>query len=205
MPAPKTLLLLLVFCALPLAARAQTPAANSSAPSIRLTRGERLRLSGVPNAGRIDNVLYRGAQPRQSGFTQLKELGISTIVDLRSENLPQIAWERRQAESLGIQFVNIPVNGWSPPTDAQVAQFLLIFRDHPGGKVFVHCHFGEDRTGVFVAAYRIAHDGWPADQAINEMYFFGFNGFWHPAMKSYVRSFPAQLKMAPALVLLSKP
>ena len=159
----------------------------------------------MPNAGKIDNVLYRGAQPRQNGFAQLKELGISTIVDLRSENPRQIAWERQQAESLGIQFVNIPVNGWSPPTDAQVAQFLVIFRDHPDGKVFVHCHFGEDRTGVFVAAYRIAHDDWPADQAISEMYFFGFNGFWHPAMKSYVRGFPAQLKMAPALVSLSKP
>jgi|SRR5690242_1036941 len=205
MPALRNTVLLLAFCALPLTARAQSASAAASAPSIRLTRGEKLRISGVPNAGKIDNVLYRGAQPRQNGFAQLKELGISTIVDLRSENPRQIAWERQQAESLGIQFVNIPVNGWSPPTDAQVAQFLVIFRDHPDGKVFVHCHFGEDRTGVFVAAYRIAHDDWPADQAISEMYFFGFNGFWHPAMKSYVRGFPAQLKMAPALVSLSKP
>jgi hypothetical protein len=32
------------------------------------------------------------------------------------------------------------------------------------------------------------------------MYFFGFNGFWHPSMKSFVRDFPARLKTAPALV-----
>jgi len=38
-------------------------------------------------------------------------------------------------------------------------------------KVFVHCRFGDDRTGVFVAAYRMAFDGWPAQQAMEEMYF----------------------------------
>jgi len=39
-----------------------------------------------------------------------------------------------------------------------------------------------------------------ATQAMNEMYFFGFNGFWHPSMKSFIRDFPARLKTAPALV-----
>jgi hypothetical protein len=34
---------------------------------------------------------------------------------------------------------------------------------------------------------------------MNEMYFFGFNGFWHPSMKSFIRDFPARLKTAPAL------
>jgi hypothetical protein len=45
----------------------------------------------------------------------------------------------------------------------------------------------------------MAYEGWPAQQAINEMYFFGFNGFWHPSMKSFVRDFPARLKTAPVL------
>jgi protein tyrosine/serine phosphatase len=127
-------------------------------------------------------------------------LGITTIVDLRGEDPGRIAWERAQAESLGIRFVNIPVSGWSPPSNDQVAQFLKIFRDHPKEKVFVHCRFGDDRTGVFVATYRMAYEGWPAQQAMNEMYFFGFNGFWHPSMKSFIRDFPALLQSAPALV-----
>jgi len=32
------------------------------------------------------------------------------------------------------------------------------------------------------------------------MYYFGFNGFWHPSMKAFIRDFPARLKTAPALV-----
>jgi len=40
---------------------------------------------------------------------------------------------------------------------------------------------------------------------VKEMYFFGFNGFWHPAMKSFVRDFPTRLNSAPALAPLRTP
>jgi tyrosine-protein phosphatase SIW14 len=170
-----------------------------SAPVLRSAYGEKLKLDGLPNGGKINDSLFRGAQPREEGIKELKNLGITTIVDLRGEDPGKIAWERAQAESLGIRFVNIPVSGWSPPSNDQVAQFLKIFRDHRKEKVFVHCRFGDDRTGVFVATYRMAYEGWPAQQAMNEMYFFGFNGFWHPSMKSFIRDFPARLQTAPAL------
>ena len=131
----------------------------------------------------------------------MKKLGVSTIVDLRGEDQSKITWERREAEALGMRFVHIPVSGWAPPTNEQVAQFLALFRDDPGQKVFVHCRFGDDRTGVFVATYRMAVEKWTAEQALKEMYFFGFNGFWHPAMKSFVHEFPERLKSSPSLTL----
>lgn len=179
-------------------ARAQTSLPPST-PVLRSAYGERLKLNGLPNGGKINDALFRGAQPREQGLQELKNLGITTIVNLRGEDPDRIAWERQQAESLGIRFVNIAVSGWSPPSNEQIAQFLKIFRDHPKEKVFVHCRFGDDRTGVFVATYRMAYEGWPAQQALNEMYFFGFNGFWHPSMKTFIRDFPARLKTAPAL------
>jgi protein tyrosine/serine phosphatase len=64
----------------------------------------------------------------------------------------------------------------------------------------VHCHYGEDRTGVFVASYRMAYEKLPADQALKEMYFFGYNGRWHPAMTAFIRDFPSRLNTAPTLV-----
>src|SRR5215475_2654149 len=160
--------------------------------------GEKLRLAGIANAGKVNDQLYRGAQPRNGSVQELKRLGVTTIVDLRGEDPSAREHERKEAESLGIRFVNIPVSGWSPPTNDQVAQFLSLFADKKE-KVFVHCRFGDDRTGVFVATYRMTFDGWPSEQAMREMYFFGFNGFWHPSMKSYIRDFPAKLKTAPAL------
>src|SRR5262249_12114051 len=91
---------------------------------------------------------------------------------------------------LGMDFVSIPVSGWDPPSSEQVGQFLALFRGDPSKKVFVHCRLGEDRTGVFVATYRMAQQSWSVEQAIHEMDFFGFNRFWHPAMITYVRNFP---------------
>jgi tyrosine-protein phosphatase SIW14 len=174
--------------------------APASAPVMRSAYGEKLRLPGLPNGGRVNDVLYRGAQPHIAGMQELKKLGITTIVDLRGEDPARRDSERRQAESLGIRFLSIPVSGWSPPSNDQVAEFLALFRNNPNEKVFVHCQFGDDRTGVFVATYRMAYEGWPATQAMNEMYFFGFNGLWHPSMKSFIRDFPARLKSAPGLV-----
>jgi tyrosine-protein phosphatase SIW14 len=172
-----------------------------SAPSeMHSAYGEKLHIPGVPNSGKINDHLYRGAQPRDPGLLELKKLGITTIVNLRGEDPETFGWEEKKAESLGIRFVHIPVEGWSPPTNEQVAQFLSLFRDNAQEKVFVHCRYGDDRTGVFVASYRMAFEKLPPDQALKEMYYFGFNGAWHPSMAAFVRDFPARLNTAPSLV-----
>ncbi len=198
-----SLLLALVcsfFLPRPLSAQAHP---QSFPPSVMHSAyGDKLRVPGIPNTGRINDHLYRGAQPRSQGLAELKKLGITTVVDLRGEDPDTIAWERRQADSLGLRFVHIPVSGWSPPTDEQVVQFLSLFHNDPKEKIFVHCRFGDDRTGVFVATYRMALEKWPAEQALKEMYFFGFNGFWHPSMKTFIREFPAHLNSTPALASL---
>ena len=198
----RTLPSLALLLVLPLRLFAQT-AAPASAPSLTPRAfGQKLQIAGVHNAGKITDSLYRGAQPKETGLSELKLLGVTTIVDLRGEDQEKVTWERNRAESLGMRFVPIPVSGWSPPTDEQVVQFLSLFRGEPGQKVFVHCRFGDDRTGVFVATYRMTFEKWSAEQAMKEMYFFGFNGFWHPAMKSFIRDFPARLNSSPALASL---
>jgi protein tyrosine phosphatase (PTP) superfamily phosphohydrolase (DUF442 family) len=199
-------LILCSFLSAHLFAQTQTqPPAHPSPPAAtQPSFGEKLRIAGIHNAGKINDVLYRGAQPREQAFSELKKLGITMIVDLRGEDAEKIQWERKHAESLGMRFVNIPVSGWSPPTDEQVVQFLSLFRGDSPQKIFVHCRFGDDRTGVFVATYRMAFEKWTAEQAMKEMYFFGFNGFWHPAMKSFVHEFPARLNSEPALASLAK-
>jgi len=168
-------------------------------------QGEKIKINGIHNAGKITDFFYRGAQPKEVGLSELKLLGINTIVDLRGEDRDKIEWERKHAESLGMRFVNIPVSGWAPPTDEQVVQFLSLFRDNPGQRVFLHCRFGDDRTGVFTAVYRMAVQKWSAEQATREMYFFCFNGFWHPAMKAFVRDFSSRLNTAPSLAPLRTP
>jgi len=187
-----------------LLAQEKTAARPAASPAAQTAYGEKLHLAGIHNAGKINDVLFRGAQPKENGLAELKKLGITTIVDLRGEDREKYEWERKEAESMGMRFVRLPVSGWSPPSDEQVAKFLELFHDDPKQKVFVHCLFGDDRTGVFVATYRMAVDKWSPEQAMGEMYFFGFNGFWHPSMKKFIRDFPNHLRSASAFAPLAQ-
>jgi tyrosine-protein phosphatase SIW14 len=177
-----------------------TPAMMSSA------YGEKLKIQGVPNPGKINDGLYRGAQPSALGLEALKKLGITTVIDLRAEDPGKADWEKNEVEHLGMRFVHIPIGRFAAPRNEDVAQFLTVVRNSdPQQKVFVHCEFGEDRTGVFIATYRMGIQKWPVQQTFHEMYNFGFNGMWHPAMKAFVRDFPARLSSAPALAPLQDP
>lgn len=171
------------------------PRASISSPLF----ASKISIPGISNAGKISDSLFRGAQPHLSSLGELKKFGVTTIVDLRSESLHTRDLERVQAESLGIHFVSIPVGGFSTPTSAQLAHFFALFRQTPMEKIFVHCEHGEDRTGVFIASYRIAFEHWSPDQALSEMHAFGFHYFWHHNMVSFVRALPERLKSDPTL------
>ncbi|GAC1700893.1 MAG: hypothetical protein NVS9B4_03170 [Candidatus Acidiferrum sp.] len=190
--------------ALPAHLRGQT-SSTPSPSTMRSAYAEKIVIPGVNHAGKVTDHLYRGAQPKDQGFAELKKLGISTIVDLRGENRQAIEWERQQAASLGMHFMSIPVGEMSAPSDEQVVQFLSYLRDQPNEKVFVHCYYGEDRTGVFIASYRMALEKWPLDQTMHEMLGFGFHAFWQRSMKSFVRDFPARLNSAPVYAQLEAP
>jgi len=167
---------------------AQTPAPRAI--------GTRPHAKGIPNFGKVTPNLYRGGMPSAVGMESLKKIGIDVVVDLRGKN----QGEQEAAEKLGMQYVAIPSH--CPfPHDGPFAKFLKVIQDNPGKKVFVHCRLGDDRTGMAVAAYRMAKEGWSPEDAMNEMREFGFNTFHHsicPGMASYERSFPERLKTSPA-------
>src|SRR5579859_808476 len=69
---------------------------------------EKMVVPGIKDLGKVDDFLYRGAQPTEAGIEQLKKMGIDTIVDLRNELHGEIANEREHADSFGMRFVNLP-------------------------------------------------------------------------------------------------
>src|SRR5260370_11890450 len=110
---------------------------------------------GILNFGKVDDHLYRGAQPDAEGIRALKKLGVKLIVNLR---LPGDGWKEEAAEALanGILYTNIPMSGIGRPKDDQVRQLLGLF-ETLSTPVFVHCQHGCDRTGTVVASYHIQH------------------------------------------------
>src|SRR5215208_5513223 len=61
----------------------------------------------IKNFGQMDERFYRGAQPTPEDIKALAALGITTIIDLRND--PK-EYERREAEALGMRYVNIPMS-----------------------------------------------------------------------------------------------
>jgi tyrosine-protein phosphatase SIW14 len=140
---------------------------------------------GIDNFGRVGPSYYRGAQPRGQDYADLARLGIRTVINLTSDDAS--ADERAMTENAGMAYVQIPMTTRKAPTAAQLAEFLSIVNEPANQPVYVHCVGGRHRTGVMTAAYRIAVEGWTADQAFKEMkrYKFGAD-FLHPEFKRFV-------------------
>jgi protein tyrosine/serine phosphatase len=137
---------------------------------------------GLPNLHRVSEDLYRGAQPTAAGIRQLEALGIRTIVNLRTSDT-----DDRLLEGSGLAYERIPMTAWQP-RDRDVVQFLRIVTDENRRPVFLHCRRGADRTGMMVAVYRMAVQGWEKEQALAEMTQggFRFNSGWRNLVQ-YVR------------------
>jgi len=127
----------------------------------------------IRNLHVVDRGLVRGAQPNAEGFRLLKVAGVKTVINLRNEDIP-VAQEGVTVRLLGMRYVSIPLNVFEQPDDSDIRKFLRIASDPANQPVFVHCQFGQDRTGTMCAMYRIKNHGWTAGQSFDEMLSFGF-------------------------------
>ena len=65
-------------------------------------------------------------------------------------------------------YLQIPIDNYAPPTNAQAIAFLQFVQDERNWPVLVHCAEGKGRTGVLIALARYQIDGWSLDQALAE-------------------------------------
>lgn len=141
---------------------------------------------GIGNFGRVNDSLFRGAQPDETGLKNLKRLGIKTVINLRTTN---DLWKAEEAAAgrNGIAYTNVPLAGLGRPTEEQISRVLSIIETAPS-PVFIHCEHGCDRTGAVIACYRIRHDKWSSQEALHEARQFGMSPL-ERGMKACVEDF----------------
>jgi protein tyrosine/serine phosphatase len=153
----------------------------------------------IERFNKVDDRLYRGAQPTEAGFKKLKELGIKTIVNLRMDADAIKTGEQKIVEGLGLKYVSIPVEDGNFFTrdrtipDEAIRAFFKLIDAVDEGPIFVHCHRGADRTGALVAFYRIGRQGWQADKAAKEARDIGMRSWYKGLQKQILEFTPAAL------------
>jgi tyrosine-protein phosphatase SIW14 len=150
----------------------------------------------VRNFGRVNQYVYRGGEPSLLGLQELGAMGVKIDLDLREPG-GSTAFERKQAEKLGMKFINVPLSAFSAPTNAQMKTVLSLLLRDTADPIFIHCLRGKDRTGTVIACYRIQHDGWSNSAALDEARRFGMS-FAERRMLSYI----AHFKSLPATEIL---
>jgi len=146
----------------------------------------------IRNFGKMDDRFYRGAQPDEADYKDLKALGIQTIIDLQDS---PTNYEKRDVEALGMRYVNIPMSDSSYPKQESINAFLKLVNDPATGKFFAHCAGGRHRTGVVGAVYRFNVNHWNFDQAYAEMKDYDFYTRWgHGDLKTFVEDYAQKMQ-----------
>jgi protein tyrosine/serine phosphatase len=133
--------------------------------------------------------VYRSGQLSERQLeSAVTKYGLRKVVCLN----PDVAdRERALCERLGVEFYSFPM-----PADGRggLEQFTAIYRlMNEGSPLLVHCSAGVARTGVACALYRIHHDGWTTEKAMEELRTFERKGRMTVELQQHLRQLAVQV------------
>jgi len=148
--------------------------------NIRYWFGNGPATNGVPNFSEVEPTkVFRGGQPNSRGWEYLRTLGVKTVVklDYSDEGVDD------EARKLGMTVIDAEMQSkgfihWSGSPKANIvnlakAEAALSYESR--WPIYVHCLYGEDRTGLVVGEFRVLHDHWRTSDAYAEMRALGFH------------------------------
>lgn len=108
-------------------------------------------VTGSPQIKRsqITPQIYLGGQLRPPGIRLLKKWGITAIISLRQT--PPLKY----ITSLGLRSLHLPTPDLKAPSLEHIEAGINFIQNEidQGGKVYIHCHYGEGRGPTMALAY----------------------------------------------------
>lgn len=120
-------------------------------------------ITGMPELSKtaVTPQLYVGGQYRLRGLKTLKKWGITAVVNMRETSFKQAS------HADWLDYLHLPTRDLNPPSIEMLDAGVAFIQRHVtnGGKVYVHCRWGEGRGPSMAAAYLIS-TGMTADHAL---------------------------------------
>ena len=133
--------------------------------------------SGVENGSmRGSSYAYRSNtyfmdQPNGDTLDEAKNLGVTTVINLRTENeMKELKFnEAEEVKKRGINYYHYPIDPSAPLSKETLAKIEQTYMAHhkKGEKVIVHCASGQRSAAWFAYHVRFTH-GENAEQALRE-------------------------------------
>ena len=125
--------------------------------------------NGMYNFLQLSESLFTGGMPKADQLTDAAKQGVKVVINLAPHDVPHaLPDEAELVNSLGMQYINIPVN-WNTPTKEGLDKFMDAMDEHKDRKILVHCE-ANFRASAFVSMYRILREGWKPDEALKVMH-----------------------------------
>ena len=122
----------------------------------------------------LNEKLSSSGMPTAEQMKEVADAGVTVVINLAQVTsqgaLPD---ENRLVESLGMKYIQIPVD-WSNPTKQDLDEFFSAMDVYEEEKKLVHCQANYRATG-FITLYRILRLGWEKESAFKDM-----NIMWNP-------------------------
>ncbi len=122
------------------------------------------------NLHRVDDRVWRSAQPAPWHLTRFKDRGFKTILNLRSSTPtnPRYRLEREACDALGLELVSFNVMSRSLLEPERVLEAVDIW-NRLTPPILMHCKSGADRTGFMSTLYLWQYAGVPLPQATGQL------------------------------------
>ena len=145
--------------------------------------------AAILNFDRVGRNVCRGAQPNQYGLEFLSRVEhVTLIINLRNTG---DTWDREEAIAIseGMKYAWVPLPGFSAPTKEQMCLIQTLIEEEiaMGGKIYLHCKYGCDRTGTAIACHEI-RQGVSNMDAQKEADFYGMSK-WETGMRKFIHHY----------------
>ncbi len=112
------------------------------------------QLTDIFNYLRISPQIDSAGQPTRSQFSAIQSAGFQRVINLAPHHAENAIHDEQQlVESLGMDYVHIPVD-FGSPSEADFQQFCAAMQENPERRVFVHCA-ANMRVSAFLYRYRV--------------------------------------------------